>query len=348
MKLPSLFSRKTEDRNAAVYTDAIVAQIIAQARDGADGTEPSPLTTGPMEIAAGVISRAFASARVEGADLSPSQLASLVRSMVVRGEALAVYNGIELIEVGVWTIEGNPSPSTWRYKVQLDSPSGRGMDTVTPHSTTVHARYSYDPSSPWIGVGPLQRSLMNGQLAANVERSLRDEASGRVGYLLPIPTDGADATVAQLKSDLKTMKGKTYVVETTAAGWGEGRASAPRQDYVPQRIGMNPPISVPQIHAAVQASVLAVCGVPVELVQIADGTGQREAWRRCLHGTIEPLSRILIHELSRVYARPVSISFDSLFASDIQGRARAFQSLAHGGMDLMEAAAASGILNAED
>ena len=340
MKLP-FFNRKPEVRQAAVYTDAIIAQIIASARDTAD---PSPLTTGPLEIAAGLISRAFASATIEGADVSPSQLSSIARMMVAKGEALAVYDGITFREIASWTIEGDVDPSTWRYKVQLDSPSGRGRDMVYPYSKVMHARYSYDVATPWMGVGPLQRSLNSGQLAANVERSLKEEASGSVGYLLPIPTDGNDATVASLKNDIKQMKGKTAVVETTAGGWGEGRIAAPRQDYVPQRIGMNPPPSVPQVYAAVQASVLAICGVPVELVQLADGTGQREAWRRCLHGTIEPLSRIVAHELSRVYARPVSIDFDSLFASDIQGRARAFQSMVGGGMELSQAAAASGIL----
>lgn len=345
MRIPFL-SRKPEARQAAVYTDAIVAQIIASAQG--DDDKPSALTTGPLEIAAGVIARAFASADVDGASISPLQLSSIARSMIVRGEALAIWDGIDLIEIGVWTVEGNAAPSTWRYKVQLDSPSGRGLDRVYGINATVHARYSYDPSSPWLGVGPLQRALLSGQLSANVERSLMQEAGGSVGYLLPIPTDGNDVTVAQLKMDLKNLKGKTTLVETTAGGWGEGRYSAPRQDYMPQRIGMNPPPSVPQVHAAVQAAVLAICGVPVELVQLSEGTGQREAWRRCLHGTIEPLSRIIAHELSRVYARPVTISFDNLFASDIQGRARAFQSLAGGGMDLTQAAAASGILASDE
>lgn len=341
MKLPTFLRRKTENREAGVYTDAIVAQIIANATN----QDPSPTGTGPLEIAAGVISRAFASATVQGADIPPSQIASLARSMIVRGEACAIYDGIELMEAGVWTIEGFASPSSWRYKVQLDSPSGQGRESVYPRNRTVHPLYSYDPSRPWAGVGPLQRAIRSGQISANLEASLSYEAGGSVGYLLPIPSDGNDASVAELKKDIRTLKGTTAVVETTAGGWGEGRASAPRQDYVPQRIGLNPPLSVPQVMSAAQSAILAICGVPVELVQISDGTGQREAWRRCLHGTIEPLSRIIATELSRVYARPVSFSFDALFASDIQGRARAFQSMVGGGMDLQQAASASGILS---
>ena len=343
MRIP--FLSKSVEKRQGVYTDAIVSQILAQAKGEAD---PSPLTSGPLEIAAGVISRAFASAVIEGANVSPAQLASIARQLIVRGEAVAAYNGIELTEIGVWTIEGNVSPSTWRYKVDIDSPSGTGRHTVYGHQNVMHVRYSYDASRPWIGVGPLQRAIVSGQLVANVEATLRNEAGGAVGYLLPIPTDGDDATVTELKSDIRGLKGNTAVVETTAAGWGEGRAAAPRQDYVPQRIGMNPPATVPQIFAAVQSSILAICGVPVELVQIADGTGQREAWRRCLHGTIEPLARLIEHELMRVYARPVSMTFESLFASDIAGRARAFQSMVTGGMSIQDAATASGLVASDE
>ena len=339
MRIPFL-SRKPEIRQA-VYTDAIIQQILADARSTSD---PSPLTSGPLEIAAGVISRAFASATIDGASIPPLQIASIARQLITRGEAVSIYNGIELTEIGNWTIEGNVSPSTWRYKVDLDSPNGHGTTTVEPYRRVVHARYSYDVPRPWIGVGPLQRAIVSGQLVANIENTLRNEAGGTVGYLLPIPTDGDDATVVKLKADINALKGRTAVVETTAAGWGEGRAAAPRQDYVPQRIGMNPPTTVPQIFAAVQSSILAICGVPIELVQIADGTGQREAWRRCLHGTIEPLARLIESELSRVYGRPVRMTFESLFASDIAGRARAFQSMVTGGMSIQDAANASGLV----
>ena len=177
---------------------------------------------------------------------------------------------------------------------------------------------------------------------------MRDEMSGAVGHVLPIPVDGADASVDDLKRDLGSLKGRTAIVETTAGGWGEGRLSAPRNDYQPQRIGPNPPPSVGTAYSASQLSILAACGVPVELVHPADGTGQREAWRRFLHGTIQPLGRIVAGELSRLAGRPVSLSHDSLFASDIAGRARAFQSMVGAGMELAEAASKSGLMTGDE
>lgn len=43
----------------------------------------------------------------------------------------------------------------------------------------------------------------------------------------------------------------------------------------------------------------------------------------------------------------VSFSFDRLFASDLQGRARAFQSMVGGGMDPGKAAGLAGLMEAE-
>ena len=74
--------------------------------------------------------------------------------------------------------------------------------------------------------------------------------------------------------------------------------------------------------------VLAACGVPPSLASSdADGTGQRESWRRFLHGSLQPVARIIEGELSAKLESPVSLSFRSLMASDLAGRSRAYGSL---------------------
>ena len=63
-----------------------------------------------------------------------------------------------------------------------------------------------------------------GKLSAETARALSDEASGSVGHLLPVPVDGSDATVTALKKDLRTLQGKTALVE--AGDWGASRPAA--------------------------------------------------------------------------------------------------------------------------
>ena len=93
--------------------------------------------------------------------------------------------------------------------------------------------------------------------------------------------------------------------------------------------------------------ILAACGVPPELVSGGDGTSLRESYRRLLHSTIAPLGRILEAEL-RAKAHPgVGIGFDSLFAADLSGRARAFQSMVGGGMSVERTAALAHLMEGE-
>ena len=338
-----------ESRQQGPYTDAITAAILASATGQAGAA--SVQQTAAVEIAAGLIGRAFAAAKVEGSDLAdPSTLAAIGRDMVTVGQALYVVtpDRTELLPVSSHDIQGGARRESWRYSLEMPTPGGGEMRGFYDWMSVLHARYSYDAVQPWIGIGPLARAKTGADLAAQLEGSLRDESGTTVGYLLPIPTDGADASVTALKQDLGRLRGKTSVVETTSGGWGDGRLSAPRHDYMPQRLGPAPPDATVKLHAASTLAVLGMCGVPIELLQNSDGTSQREAWRRFLHGTLQPLSMIIARELSRLAGRPVTISHAALFASDIAGRARAFQSLVGSGMSLQDAAAQTGLLNPEE
>ena len=67
-----------------------------------------------------------------------------------------------------------------------------------------------------------------------------------------------------------------------------------------------------------------------------------------MHATITPLAKIVAQELTEKFETPISLSFDGLFAADLAGRARAFQSLVNGGMDVAKAASLAGLMQAED
>ena len=117
---------------------------------------------------------------------------------------------------------------------------------------------------------------------------------------------------------------------TTAAGWDtDGKAGAPRSDWRVERIGANPPSVLDMLRSNSARHVLAACGVPIELVEPAEGSGAREAFRRFLHATIAPVAALVQEELREKLDTPdLVLGFDGLFAADVQGRARAWRSLA--------------------
>ena len=60
-----------------------------------------------------------------------------------------------------------------------------------------------------------------------------------------------------------------------------------------------------------------------------------------------PLGLIVQHELQTKLETEITISWEELRASDLSGRARAFQSMVGGGMDAERAASLAGIMDAE-
>ncbi len=344
------FTRRTEHRQAS-YTDGVVQAILARAA----GTHADVAATAAVEAAAGALSRAFASAEITPntpatRGLTPDVLADIGRALIVHGEIvliLAVAEGrVRLLPVAAWDVTGAADSTTWRYRCDLAGPSGT-TTIVRPAEGVIHCRYSIDPARPWVGVGPLARARLSGRLSAELEAALGDEAAGTRGFVLPIPSDGQDDSVSDLRRDIGSLGGKTALVETLAAGWGDGRMAAPRGDYQPQRLGANPPASLATLRTDAARAVLSACGVPVELVTPGDGTGQREAWRRFLHGCVQPLAACVATELAAKLDTPtLTLGFDKLFASDLSGRARAFQSLVGGGMSVDQAAGLAGLLDA--
>ena len=131
-----------------------------------------------------------------------------------------------------------------------------------------------------------------------------------------------------IREAISGLRGKTALVESTANEWGLGDSrTSPRKDWMGSRLGANPPRELVQLHQVATAEILAACGVPPELVSGEQGTSQREAWRRFLFGTVAPLGRVIEAELRTKLDPGISITWDELRASDLQGRARAWRSL---------------------
>ena len=196
---------KVEHRESA--TDAIVSALISQA--GGSSVPPSVEALGAVEAAAGLWSRAFASATVEPQTLvtnalTPSVLAAIGRALAVRGEAVfeAEVNGaVELTQASSWEVAGGTSPDSWRYAVELPLPSGKVRKRTLPAESVLHVRYATRPGAPWAGVSPLGMASETQALATWIERRLAEEASTATSYVLPLP-EAAD--VSALKADIKS------------------------------------------------------------------------------------------------------------------------------------------------
>lgn len=315
-RLRSWLAPETEDR--AGYTDILTQAILSRAN------ATDSVYSGALEIAAGNMSRALASAVASGPDgelFTPPVMAEIGRDLIECGES-------------IWQI----MPDRLLHLPALD---------IQPGTRQLHLRYSTDVHSGR-GIGPLGRAAALATLANTVENSLAKEAGALVGYILPIPTDGQDASVAQLRRDLQALDGKIALVETAAGGWDAGRAAAPRREYEPRRLGPDIPQSSLQLYKEINRMVMVACGLPTELLdERTEGTSNREAWRRFLHSTLQPLARI-IQAQAREAGLVVEFSFEALFASDIAGRARAFGSLVQGGMDVEEAAILTGLISEDE
>ena len=342
------------------FTDAVVAAIEAQsAQKVADVS-----STAAIESVAGLLSRAFAGATVQAEPwaqqaINPPWLAQVGRSLVREGASLSVIGvndgRLDLTPAAFWNFETLETPGAelerdWSARVTTYGPSS-SHTRLLPRDGLVFVRWGTSPGTRYRGQGPTSWANLTARLQGEAERSLADESAGPIAQLLAIPADGGDDgdddPLKLLKADIREARGKAIMVETTAAGWGEGSASAPRRDWQAQRLGANPPESLVNVAKDSFARMVAACGASVPLFDDSDGTAKREALRQWHLGTVQPLAKVLAHELTMQLETDVRLKFDG-YPLDIAGRAQAFAKLVAGGMSLEQAAAVTGILSSDD
>lgn len=305
---------------------------------------------GAAEACAGLWGRALAMATVTPARaamvVDPMMLYDVGRDLLCRGEAVymleadAGMGGVVARRCSAWDVYGGVE---WSYRCTMSNPSSTRTRRV-PGASVLHFRLNSPALHPERGRSPWVLASLTAATAAGMERMLGAEASANHGYVVPAPLAGLSVEDSSaLRDDLRTLKGRTAMVPGME-GFGDTRPGGTHANWVPRRLGMVGDKPLADLRSDAAQSIVAASGVPVELVtQHGDGTGRREAWRQFLHGTIAPVASILSAEMSAKLETPVSMGFDLLFASDIQGRGRAFQSLRAGGLSIADAAAATGV-----
>ena len=334
------------------YSDIIIRLAEAQAA----GTSADAASTAAVEAVSGALSRAFASAGVQGPPwaveaVSPAFLALVGRDLVRRGQSLHVIRvgddgRVRLAPAADWSWQdGTDDPMSWNVRTTTYGPAA-SVTRLVPASGVVFVTWSVTAGTPYAGTGPLSWASTTGRLAAQSERSLADEASGPVAQILAVPSDGGDGgdedPLAMLKADITSARGKAVLTETTAAGWGEGRTAAPAADWKPQRLGPMPTEAQARIARDSFERVLAACGCPPSLFIDSDGTSQREGLRRWHLGTVVPLARLLEDELSRKLEADIRLKFDT-YPLDMVSRAQVVSKLVQAGVALDTATMAVGL-----
>ena len=336
------------------FSDAVVRLLEAQAA----GSAADASSTAAVEAASGALSRAFASAEVVGEPwvqdaVTPTVLAQIGRDLIRSGDSMHVIRvgsdgAVRLIPASSWHFEGSHDPASWSVRVTCYGPSTSTTWNL-PASAVVFVRWGSTPGQPYVGTGPLSWAHTTARLQSEAERSLADEAGGPLAQLLAVPSDGGDGEgndpLKMLKADVGAARGKALLVETVAAGWGEGRGAAPQQDWKQSRLGPMPPESMVTIRKDAFDAVLAACGTPPSLFTDADGTSQREAVRRWHMNLVLPLARLVEHELTAKLETPVDLKFDS-YALDMVSRATVVAKLAQAGVPMATALDAVGLADA--
>lgn len=314
-------------------------------------------STAAVEAASGALSRAFASATVEAPvwvqhAVTPRFLAQVARDVMRNGESLHL---IELSRRGVlrlqpcsqWHFSGSGRPESWKVRATYFGPSDSTTKYI-PFRGVIFLPWGSDAGSPYTGTSPTQWASTTARLQAAIEKTLGDEALGPVAQLIAYPDDDpASDKMAPLRRDIASAKGDALFVSTTVGGNGEGQSAQPQKDWVPNRLGANPPAVLAQLQQNTFASVLASCGVPPGMFESgADGTSQREAVRRFHTNLVMPMAKILETELSEKLETEIHLTFD-LHNADLVGRTQAFQKLVAGGVAVNEALITAGLLAAE-
>ena len=341
-----LRAENAELRAADGLTDMLMAERLAAA-EGEGNTEALAVA----EVCAGLYSRAFAQADFSGVSVAllPDLMALVGRCLISSGEVI-LYLGSENnrfqepVPCASWDISGSGTdPLGWRYRVSVGAPSGQREHTASSLDL-LHFRINPSPAAPWKGRSPFAIASSTTLVASLIESHLRAEFKLPTGAVLALPSGTDDQSVPNLKKDLKVLAGQILLLETTAAGYGQGVHAAPRKDYELSRIHPHPKEETIKLRDEISQSLLAAAGVPIELATSAEGSSTREGWRRFLHGTVDPLGRVVLAEIRRKLGGSPALNFDRLMASDLSGRARAFASMVNGGMAIERAATLAGLL----
>ena len=329
--------RRGETRS---YTSIIQDAALATAEHGDSGSRQ----TAALETAAGLYSRAFGAAAITSAPASAADdiatlLAAVGRDLVRQGESvwrIHVADGrMRFAPTSSHEVRGGWDPSTWRYTLDMSGPD-RTASVNLPAESVLHFRFAVDSKRPWQGRSPLSWAAITGSMHGKTERYHEREAALPHGVIAPV----GDPQAPHLAPGEAVKQGIWTGINTTLPDKG-GIGVVPADQWRGRNMGGNPFIhygpapgeDMLALRTQSALDVLAACGVPASLVVAsADGTGQREAWRRFVLASVVPLARSVTTELRVKLDSPMlTLGFSSLYGHDLSRQSASPGRTGHGG-----------------
>ncbi len=292
--------------------------------------------TAAFGMAAGLVSRIFATAKVRGTDkFSPVLLAQYGYRMVTEANCVIYLDReLRLNEASNWDLlRGDAHPSTWRYMIDTSGPT-RGLSLDLPAASVIHTRLYARSGEQERGKSPVDNARVTRDLASGIESQLSNEASRSSGYIASwrmLREKGMDRIVAALT-------GRTRFVEM------KGDRGSPHENITLARVGINPPTGLVSLRKDVLNGIVGLMGVPAGLRDEAGSSAYVNAMRLLQETLIEPLAALLAYEATRVLETEVSFSFPLQMRSDRFMAARLFKTLRDAGMS-PEAAFSAALLD---
>ena len=275
--------------------------------------------------------------------VSAAALELMGRECTRRGEMLFVIESdMRLTPAATWDVRGPADRRQWWYRVDTFGASEH-QTRLLPGDQLIHLMVNVDPTRPWVGRASHRIACATSETARRAEGGVNEELKMLRRRILSVP--GTEEQVGQILSEVTK---KAIVGVASGAKLNPVASQDARRQWEPARMGPELGQADVQLRSDAAADILGAVGVPSVLFDgRADGTARREGFRQLLHGLVQPWGLLFSEELSAKLDRKITLNFDRLFAADLSGRARAFQSMVGGGMDVAAAAGLAGLMVAD-
>ena len=252
-------------------------------------------------------------------------------------------DGLRLDVAASWDIVGGARPASWRYRASLQGPS-RVSTVSRPAAAVLHPRINVEDRTPWRGRSPIEKAGLSAALVAGATKALTGETKIPSSRIAPHPS--TQKSDAQGLADILKKGGITAIPNANLRPDTDMTAG---QKYTPGEVKADPSPALVQLRSDTATEVFTACGIPPALFTASSDSGLRESYRQFLFGCVQPWGRQIAEELADKLDMPgLELDFSAMGAADIASRARGFQSLVGGGVDVNTALALSGLLAREE